>query len=54
MCDGFEREYNDAEEARNNEMALLESLYSLVKEKQGNRKDVTARIEYDNSEVDGE
>ena len=49
MCDGFRTEYYDAEEAREDELALINSLYSLVKEKQGNRKDVTARIEYDNS-----
>jgi len=32
MCDTFEREYTDANEARNTELALLEALDELVKE----------------------
>jgi len=32
MCNTFEREYNDANDARNTELALLEALDELVKE----------------------
>jgi len=32
MCNTFEREYTDANEARNTELALLEALDELVKE----------------------
>lgn len=32
MCNTFEREYTDANDARNTELALLEALDQLVKE----------------------
>ena len=37
MCTQFESEYNDAEEARESEMALLTALRSMVEEKLRNR-----------------
>ena len=46
MCDGFEREYQDAEAARRDELALIDALYALVKERQANKRDVSARMDY--------
>jgi len=37
MCDQFESEYNDAEEARQSEMGLLTALRAMVEEKLRNR-----------------
>ena len=33
MCTGFDNEYQDAEASRRDELALIDALYALVKEK---------------------
>lgn len=52
MCGTFEREYTDANDARNTELALLEALDELVKEELSGGVKGSALVRGDNDEED--